>query len=163
MIFYEHCYFTRTPTRRVALVLCNNYFNSRKRAADSLEIGQLRSALGCVVSQVNTLLKSGCFREFSGFSRKILCISSDCDYSPFLILLLVFWNNDKRCGEFYHNQIERISIFFQSKVQSSPFLVEQRVESMIILQKNDSTRLDKKKRRMEFDKISSFISEDKIV
>lgn len=54
-------------------------------------------------------------------------------------------------------------IFFQSKVQSSPFLVEQRVESMIILQKNDSTRLDKKKRRMEFDKISSFISEDKIV
>lgn len=95
MIFYEHCYFTRTPTRRVALVLCNNYFNSRKRAADSLEIGQLRSALGCVVSQVNTLLKSGCFREFSGFSRKILCISSDCNYSPFLTLLLVFWNNDK--------------------------------------------------------------------
>lgn len=55
-------------------------------------------------------------------------------------------------------------IFFQSKVQSFPFLVEQRVESMIILQKNDSTRLDKKKkRRMEFDKISSFILEDKIV
>lgn len=37
-------------------------------------------------------------------------------------------------------------IFFQSKVQSFPFLVEQRVESMIILQKNDSTRLDKKKK-----------------
>lgn len=92
------------------------------------------------------MLKSGCFREFSGFSRKILCISSDCDYSPFLTLLLVFWNNDKRCREFYHNQIERISIFFQSKVQSFPFLVEQRVESMITLQKNDSTRLDKKKK-----------------
>lgn len=53
-------------------------------------------------------------------------------------------------------------IFFQSKVQSFPFLVEQRVESMIILQKNDSTRLDKKK-KTEFDKISSFILEDKIV
>lgn len=163
MIFYEHCYFTRTPTRRVALVLCNNYFNSRKRAADSLEIGQLRSALGCVVSQVNTLLKSGCFREFSGFSRKILCISSDCNYSPFLTLLLVFWNNDKMRRILSQPNWTNFWIFFQSKVRSFPFLVEQRVESMIILQKNDSTRLDKKKRRMEFDKISSFISEDKIV